>query len=117
MTSRQILVVEDEFLIAFEIKRVLIEAGWGVVGPAGTCEEALRLATGADIDGALLDAHLDGGSTGEVAAVLSRRAVPFVWVSGSGPESLPGGPDAAPLLEKPFSTTELLDAVRRLVGD
>ena len=32
--SANILVVEDEFLVAMQIEAVLREAGWGVTGPA-----------------------------------------------------------------------------------
>ena len=115
MTGGRILIVEDEFLIAVEIKRVLTEAGWIVVGPAGTCEHALRLAGEAALDGALLDAHLDGERTDEVARMLEQRAVPYVWVTGSGRESLPVASRDNAVLGKPFNSIELLSAVDRLM--
>ena len=116
MSAHRILVVEDEFIIAIEIARVLGEAGFAIIGPAGTREAALRLADEAEIDAALLDASLHGESVEDVAAALDRRGIPFLWVTGHGPESLPTARAPTVVLGKPFTAEELLEAVRRLVG-
>ncbi len=60
MNGERILVVEDDFLTALEIARILKEAGSEIVGPVGSFEDALNLATGAVIDAAVLDINLDG---------------------------------------------------------
>jgi hypothetical protein len=46
VSSRQILVIEDEFLIGLEIHSLLTEAGFGVVGPATTVPAALKHISG-----------------------------------------------------------------------
>ena len=56
--SPLVLVVEDEFLIALELERVLGRQGWRVLGPAPTVGAALRL--------------LDGGGARPDAAVLDE---------------------------------------------
>jgi hypothetical protein len=42
VSSKRILVIEDEFLIGLEMHSLLTEAGFGVVGPAATVPAALK---------------------------------------------------------------------------
>jgi len=106
----QVLVVEDEFLIAGLIADQLEELGYAVVGPALSMVEARRLAQSATIDCALLDWSLAGASTGEVADILGLRHIPYVFASGYAEL-----PDASrrktAILKKPFSLAELQQAV------
>jgi DNA-binding NarL/FixJ family response regulator len=71
--SANILVVEDDFLVAMQIETVLREAGLGVTGPAGTLANAVKLARSAACDGAVLDVNLRGERVDEVATILSER--------------------------------------------
>src|SRR5580704_5752633 len=80
--SKRLLVVEDECLIALMMADHLIELGYTVVGPAFTISEALHLARVGSIDAALLDLNLHGVFAGEVADILSRRQIPFLFISG-----------------------------------
>jgi len=41
--QKTVLVVEDEFLIAMDLKLMLEERGWRVIGPVATVQDALRL--------------------------------------------------------------------------
>jgi len=54
------LVVEDELLIAIEIEDVLQELGCVIVGPISSLATALRLASDAPLDAAILDATAGG---------------------------------------------------------
>ena len=47
LAGRNILIVEDELLIAMDIEASIQDAGGTVVGPAGTVDAALDSATGA----------------------------------------------------------------------
>src|SRR5262245_61210055 len=89
MNGERILVVEDDFLTALEIARILKEAGSEIVGPAGAFDEALNLATGAAIDAAVLDINLNGHRVYDIAGVLSLRCIPFLFVTGYLLDSLP----------------------------
>jgi PAS domain S-box-containing protein len=111
-----LLLVEDEPLIALHIASILEEAGAWVAGPAGTEEAALRLIEDAALDGALLDVNLHGKPADQIAAALTRRNVPFVFVTGNGREGLPRSFDKAAVLIKPFSEEQLLSETRRLAG-
>ncbi|RUV48377.1 response regulator, partial [Mesorhizobium sp. M5C.F.Ca.IN.020.29.1.1] len=41
--QKTILIVEDEFLIAMDLKLLLEHHGWRVMGPVATVRDALRL--------------------------------------------------------------------------
>ncbi|WP_345822590.1 hypothetical protein ABC766_15095 [Methylobacterium fujisawaense] len=58
LSHRRILVVEDEYLIAMDVKRWLMAAGATVVGPVPSVERALGLIEEGYIDAAVLDINL-----------------------------------------------------------
>ena len=111
MSPHPILVVEDEFLIALDIVAALENAGIAVAGPASTVSDALAAIEREPLGGALLDAHLGGESAGRIADALASRGLPFAFVSGYGPESLPPAHRSAPLVRKPFTDRDLLAAI------
>ena len=76
LAGKRILIIEDEYFIASDIKRALTGVGAVAVGPAGTLESALALAE-EDIDLALLDVNLEGEHSYPIANRLRDRAVPF----------------------------------------
>lgn len=117
MNGERILVIEDDFLTALEIARILSEAGSEVVGPVGTPEEALSLATSAVIDAAVLDINLDGHQVYDVAGVLTLRRIPFLFVTGHRFESVPLAFHDVPLMAKPFDPRALLTAVLGLMPE
>ncbi len=90
--------------------------GCVIVGTATNVDAAVKLAESEDFDIALLDANLAGKSVEEVAAALTRRNVPFAFATGYGREGLPAAYREAPLLSKPFSPEQLVEAVRGLVS-
>jgi DNA-binding NarL/FixJ family response regulator len=63
MTAR-ILIIEDEALVAMELRFVLEDLGHEVVGTAADTKSARVLAAETDIDLALVDIHLSDGPTG-----------------------------------------------------
>jgi DNA-binding response OmpR family regulator len=78
----QVLVLEDEALIALNLQDELQDSGHEVVGPFTDCSAALGWLQTATPDMAILDATLNDGSCHSVAAELSRRRVPFLIYSG-----------------------------------
>jgi two-component sensor histidine kinase len=115
LRGKRFLVVEDEPLIALEIVAGLQSAGVHVEGPVGSLEDALRAIEDASFDGVLLDANLRGEPAGDIAAALTRRSIPFVFVTGYGPQGLPESFGRSPMLTKPFTQQQLLQAAARLV--
>ena len=111
MSANPVLVVEDEFLIALDIVAALEQGGVSVVGPVSTVGDALAAIEQQALRGALLDAHLGGESAVRIADALTSRRLPFAFVSGYGPESLPPAYKKWPLVRKPFTDEELLTAI------
>lgn len=110
----KILIVEDEFLVAAEIRFQLERAGLGEVEHAATERDALAAIASGDWDAAVVDANLNGRKIHEVALALSEKKVPFVIVTGYGRTSLPETVAGVPVIDKPFHPKTLVDAVSRL---
>lgn len=110
--GRRILVVEDEFFIAEELRYALEEAGAQVVGPVATVGAALAIVRSAEpLDGATLDMTLGRERSYEVARALKDRAVPFVILSGYGERGLPEELLQVPRCQKPFDFRKLVRAL------
>jgi DNA-binding LytR/AlgR family response regulator len=102
-TGRRVLIVEDELLIALELKYIVEQLGAGVVGPAGSAEGALQLLSDATPDAALLDVNLREGRVTPVAQACWDRSVPFALVTGYGRLQLEEPLlRSAPRVRKPF---------------
>ncbi|RZJ45459.1 MAG: response regulator [Brevundimonas sp.] len=63
MTAR-ILIIEDEALVAMELRFVLEDLGHEVVGTAADAKSARNLVRETEVDLALVDIHLSDGPTG-----------------------------------------------------
>lgn len=117
LASRAILVAEDEYFIANDLKRALVRAGATVVGPAASVDRATDLIEATPhIDGAILDVNLGGEKVFPVADVLRERGVPFVFTTGYDQAALPERYAVVLRLEKPVEATVILQEVRRLFG-
>jgi PAS domain S-box-containing protein len=107
--ERRVLVVEDESLIALELKSDLTRCGWTVVGPAQSLQEGLAvLESDAAIDAAVLDVNLAGRAVYPLATLLQDRGTPFVFCTGYGMVDPEGRFPSVPILRKPVNV-ELLD--------
>jgi CheY-like chemotaxis protein len=111
----KILVVEDEFLVAMLIQEILEEAGCVVAGPIPRVAQALEAAERDAYDAAVLDVNLAGDRIDPVANALSRRNIPFVFVTGYSAGALPTEYAHRPRLCKPFKMAELLGTLSNLV--
>src|SRR3954466_11981632 len=74
----RILVVEDEAMIAMLVEEMVLDFGSEVVRPAAKMEEALRLASDASLDAAILDVNVGGAVVYPVADLLRARGVPII---------------------------------------
>ena len=104
----KILILEDGLLVAMDLCAHFEDCGCKVVGPVGRVAPALSLAREAPLDGALMDVNLAGEFSFPVAAVLSARNVPYVFLTGyDSPGLFPPEYRDAPRLAKPFRYAEL----------
>ncbi|MDR6787139.1 DNA-binding response OmpR family regulator [Sphingomonas sp. BE138] len=114
----RILIVEDEFMLADEMKLELDEAGAVVLGPVGTVEDALAMARSEQrIDGAILDVNLGGEAAYPVADVLIARGVPLVFTTGYDGTSLPDRFKAVARCEKPTTIRLITQAIGRVLHE
>ena len=112
MDRLRILIVEDRALIALEIQRVLVDAGYDVIGPAQTVTAAtLHLDEEERLDAAVLDIDLGGQAVYPVAERLEARQVPFIFVTGYGAFAVKDRWQQVHRIEKPFATASLLRAL------
>ena len=101
LQGRRILVVEDDFITAEDLRRELEHLGAEVLGPVPDVAGALGLVAGDPApDGALLDINLGGVASYPVADALRARDVPFVFVTGYDSGAIPASYADVPRVEK-----------------
>lgn len=105
--ARKIMVVEDEALVAMLVEDALLDAGFEVLGPAATVEEAMALLAQERPDAVVLDLNLAGETSTPVADELAARGIPYVIATGYGASGLPSGHQDAMVLAKPYDPAEL----------
>ncbi len=105
-----ILIVEDEALVAFDNEHVLTESGYHVVGTVDNAGAAMSILETRSVGLVLTDLSLRGDTGGlAVAAAAHARGVPVLLVSGSSIPEAPAG--AVGLLGKPYGDKDLLSAI------
>lgn len=113
----QILVVEDEAMVAMLIEDTLTEAGFEVLGPAATVADAMAVLDAGRPACAVLDLNLGGETSAPVADRLAAERIPFLICSGYGASGVPASHAGRPVLAKPYDPGELLRTMRRLLAD
>lgn len=117
LAGHRILVVEDEYLIAMDVKRWLMVAGATVVGPVPSVDQALDLIEEDGLTGAVLDVNLGNGNTVyPIASVLGALGVPYHFATGDVKVSEANGYRDRPRLTKPYLEAELVRAVAELIS-
>jgi DNA-binding NtrC family response regulator len=110
--DRRILIVEDESLVAYDLKLILTRAGYKVCGIADSVEEALEIIEAKKPEMVLLDIFLKGPLNGiDLAKQLTVKNIAFVYLSANFQESiLEKAKTTQPygFLVKPFREKELL---------
>jgi DNA-binding response OmpR family regulator len=110
---RKVLVVEDEPLVAMLVEDALTDAGYEVLGPAATVEEALRMLGANAPDAMVLDLNLCGENSVPVADAAMARGIPYVIATGYGAAGLPAGHQGASVLAKPYDPEQLTALIER----
>jgi len=119
LSSRRILIVEDESLVAMLLETILEDMGCVTVGPISNIEDALALLSGDEagtLDGALLDVNVAGREVFPVAEVLKARGVPFVFSTGYGQGGLPDEWRNQATIQKPFTEAAVEQALMTALG-
>jgi DNA-binding LytR/AlgR family response regulator len=110
-----VLIVEDEPIVAYDLRITLEEAGALVIGPALSLRQAEALACEQRISVALLDVRLGTADVFGVAAKLWDRGVPLVFHTGHGTsEALLARWPGSKVLAKPIRCDVLLSTIASL---
>lgn len=103
----RILILEDDFLTALDIKGIIESATDADVVMCASVRSAKdKLAERFDF--AFLDVDVTDGKSFEIAEYLLGIRTPFVFVSGSTADALPPGLKGLPFVAKPFTHQTLL---------
>jgi DNA-binding NarL/FixJ family response regulator len=116
--AARILIVEDEYLVALEMEGQLTEAGFEIVGIAGSAEEAVTHGAAQRHELVIMDIRLKGRRDGIDAALelFAQHGIRCVFVTAHHDAEARARAQAAnPLawLPKPYSMPSLIDVVRR----
>lgn len=80
----KILIVEDEFIVANDLKIMLLKAGYQITGIASSVVQARKLIEARKPDWVLLDIMLKGDLTGiDLAWELREQQIPFLYISAN----------------------------------
>ena len=112
----RLFLVEDEALVAMLLEDMLSDLGCVVIDVAGSLSQALdRLdSLDATADGAILDVNLGGEQVYPFADALAERRIPFIFATGYGRMGVAARYPTAPVLAKPYGSTELATALQTL---
>jgi CheY-like chemotaxis protein len=109
-----ILIVEDDPIIALDFEDTLLGFGVKTVRTAASVARALELIEQRLPDFALLDVGLIREKSFAVAERLAALKIPFVFVTGYGSDArLPAAFANQPRLPKPYSTDALKDLLHK----
>jgi CheY-like chemotaxis protein len=112
LAGRRVLLVEDDYFIAEDLKAEFEEGGAEVLGPVPSVEAALALIAGtAEIDGAILDISLQDELVYPVADALHARGVPFLFATGYDAAAVPSLHGAVALCQKPVDPVTVARAL------
>ena len=118
----RILVVEDDFFVSLEIEAALLDAGFDVVGPANTAEDAERYAAEQKPDLVVMDIRLLSRRDGVEAALSIFRTTGIRSIFATAhddPHTRARAIDAKPLgwIAKPYAMPALVALVRVALKD
>jgi len=120
VTTRRVLIVEDEFFVALDLETTLRKAGFEVVGVANNAADAVRLAEAHKPTVIVMDVRLAGQRDGVEAAIeiFERLGIRSIFASAhhdAGTMARASRANAAGWLAKPYSSQSLLAAVEAAI--
>ena len=111
----QILIVEDEPLIAMMLEDFLEVLDKTSAGTVDTVAGALARVADGGIDAAILDVNLRGGEKSTpIAEALAARDIPFIFATGGSDDSVDAQFRDRPVLQKPFTMDGVAKALEAL---
>ena len=117
-----VLVAEDEAIIALEIRQLLSRNNYNVVGVVKSGEDLVKESEKKNPDIIVSDIHLDGELDGieAVNIIHKHKNTPVIFLTGYGDDftyskALSASP--SDFILKPFSERNLIKSVRDITGN
>ena len=99
-----------------DLERILDTQGPRGIDTVASVTEALQRLEKVSPDLAILDVNLGGETSALIADELARRGIPFAFATGYSDRSLiPERFGAAPVIRKPFTTSDVIGQVAELL--
>ena len=114
---RNILIVEDEPLIAMMLEDFLESLGHTVRATCDSVSDALSEADKGGFDLAILDVNLKGENVWPVAERLQGQGIPFVIATGGHVDPPPPQFASVPVIEKPYTVDRVTPALEAALAD
>lgn len=112
----RVLVVEDEYMLADDLRSELEAAEAIVLGPVARLAAAIALIEAEPaLDGAVLDVNLGGASVFPAADLLLSRGVPIVFTTGYDASSIPARYAHVVRCEKPVAVSKVAAVIGRAI--
>jgi CheY-like chemotaxis protein len=111
---RDVLVVEDNYIIALDLENMLRELGVEDVRIASSVLGALELIAARPPQLGLIDVNLGADKSFEVAKCLRELGIPIVFTTGYGDtDAFPEPFSATRIMSKPYTIEALRHAISR----
>jgi len=115
LQGTRILIIEDEFLIAMELERLLADAGAETICPCRTVEDALLATENNSFSAAILDFCIGQQIVTPVAHRLASRGVPFIFYTAQTVEdTIRSEWPTCQIISKPAHSQDILNAIASL---
>jgi ActR/RegA family two-component response regulator len=115
--GERVLLVEDDFFLAFDLQEEFLLRGAEVIGPVGNLERAFSLArSDLRIDAAAIDINLNGEFAFHLVDELVARDIPVVFTTGYDANVVPYRLRHIPRYLKPIPAREVVDGIVELVA-
>jgi DNA-binding response OmpR family regulator len=112
LTGRRVILVEDEYFIASDLKKVLEAHGGEVIGPIGDVAKAASvISSDGRIDCAVLDIDIKGQAVFPLVRLLREQGIAWIYVSGYSEALVPVEFRAGAHIEKPVSDRFLVSSI------
>ena len=117
MSKSRVLIVEDDALIALDVREALLAAGYEVCGMATSEDEAIDEARRTHPDFAVVDVNLAPGDGRSVARALSEVHTAVLFATGQCDDVRRlNGAGAIACLPKPYNAADVPRALRAVAN-
>ena len=115
LSGSKILIIEDEFLVAFDLEDTVTEAG-ATASIVHDVSNALAAISASEFAAAVVDCNLNDQSIEPVLEALVEKHIPFVFHSGSPSMERFSNWPACDVVSKPATPERIKQAVTRALA-